>query len=208
MSGSIFAWMLRRLDILLRRRQGIFEFTDDPHCVFRLSVGRAGRALTLSDGAVIRPADRVVQVHYWNEHMPVIPAGGHDATWASLFHRRVVYSLGLTAALLARDPRFADIAAIFAVPAYAAGSGAANTARISRRLGYDVLDEPQFNPVHRLFDSLLIWNLMRIYNPMSVRGRGVAHRRVYIWMARRTLLARYFAPEGDATPTVASMEQS
>lgn len=208
MSGSGFAWLMRRIDRMLRRRQGIFEFSDDPNCVFRLSVAPAGRALTLSDGAVIRPQDRIAQIHYWNEHMPQIPAAGPDATWASLFHRRVVYSLGLTAALLARDPRFADVAGIFAAPTFAAAAGASVTARISRRLGYDVLDEPpHLNRMHRWLDSFLIWSLMRIYNPVSVRGRGVAHDRVHIWMSRRTLLARHLPPQVGDAPTAALTEQ-
>jgi hypothetical protein len=208
MSGSGFAWLLRRLDRMLRWRQGIFEFTDDPQCVFRVSVAPAGRALTLSDGAAIRPEDRVAQIHYWNEHLPLIPDAGHDATWASQFHRRVVHSLGLTAELLARDPRFADVAAIFAAPAFSADAGASITARISRRLGYDVLDEPpHLNPVHRWLDSFLVWNLMRIYNPVSTRGRGLAHGRVHVWMSRRTLLARYLAPQRADAHTAALMEQ-
>jgi hypothetical protein len=208
MSGSGFAWLLHRFDRMLRRRQGIFEFTDDPHCVFRLALVPAGRALTLSDGAAIGPGDRVAEIHYWNEHMPQIPDAGHDAAWASQFHRRVAYSLGLIAELLARDPRFADVAALFGAPPFAAAAGASSTAQISRRLGFDVLDEPPAaNRVHRWLDSFLIWNLMRIYNPVSARGRGVAHNRVHIWMSRRTLLARYPARQAGDAPTAALMEQ-
>jgi len=75
-SNLDLTWAVRGVDAILRHRQGIEEFTDDRHCIFRISTETAGRAAILSDGAAIRPGDPLVQIHYWNEHMPVLPENG------------------------------------------------------------------------------------------------------------------------------------
>jgi hypothetical protein len=202
-------WAVRRVDAMLRQRQGIFEFSNDPDCIFRISLGRAGRLLTLSDGVAIRPHDAVVQIHYWNEQMPPIPKEGRSALWAARFRNGVVHSLSLLAEALTRERRFADVAAIFAAPAFAAGGGPAITTRLSTRLGFDVLDGPSSDgSIHAWFDSLLIWVLMRTFNPASVRGRGLAHDRVPIWMSRSKLLTMYGPESGTALRPAAMMEPS
>jgi hypothetical protein len=177
---------------MLRRRQGIEEFTDDPECLFRISLIRAGRALVLSDGASIRPDDPIVEIHYWNEHVPTLPERGANAAWAASYKGRVRHSLALIADLLAHDPRFGDVVAIHGAPAFAAQNGGETSTRICEHLGYDVLGgEGEDGPIHAWLDSLLIWFLMRAFNPASTRGRGLSHRRIHIWMSRQKLIARY-----------------
>jgi hypothetical protein len=177
---------------MLRRRQGIEEFTDDPECLFRISLERAGRALVLSDGAAIRPADPVLGIHYWNEHLPPIPEQGLNPAWAASFRRGLGYSLTLIADLVAHDPRFGGVVAIHGAPAFAARSGAGTSARISARLGYDVIeDEGGERPIHVWLDGVLVWFLMWTFNRASTRGRGISHGRLQIWMSRRKLIERY-----------------
>jgi hypothetical protein len=194
------SWAVRSVDAMLRRRQGIEEFTDDPACIFRISLARAGRALVLSDGAAIRPADPIVEIHYWNEHLSPIPEQGLNPAWAASFKRGLRYSLALVADLVAHDPRFGSVVAIHGAPAFAVESGAGSSARISERLGYDVVgDERAHGPIHAWLDSVLVWFLMWTFNRTSTRGRGISHGRIQIWMSRRKLIERY-GRDGKVSP--------
>jgi hypothetical protein len=61
------------LDRWLQRLQGIFEYSHKPDCFFRISFNRLRTEVVLSDGTVGRPGDQVVELHLWNERIPVIP---------------------------------------------------------------------------------------------------------------------------------------
>lgn len=192
MSSLDLSWAVRGVDSMLRRHQGIEEFTVDPACLFRISLAPARRAVLLSDGAAIRPGDPVVAIHYWNEHMPPLPARGMTAAWAATFKNGVRHSLALIADLFVEEQRFRDAAALYGEPAFATTSGSDASIRISHHLGFDVIDdESRHGAIHAWFDSVLIWFLMRTFNPVSVRGRGLAHGRLKIWMSRQKLIARY-----------------
>lgn len=192
MVSSSWSRAVLAIDAILRRSQGIEEFTADPDCVFRVSFEEASKPLILSDGKIIRPGDRVAQIHYWNEHMPLIPSQGPNAQWANLYRRKVIHSLRLLAQTMRREARFADIVAIFAAPAFSSRAGSAIIARLSGRIGFDVMENERWDgPIHALLDSLLIWALMRAVNPASARDRTIAHRRIQIWISRQKLLALY-----------------
>jgi hypothetical protein len=185
---------------MLRRRQGIEEFTDDPACIFRISLAPAGRSVVLSDGASIRPADPIVEIHYWNEHMPQVPEQGLTPAWAGSFRHGLSHSLSLIADLLIREPRFREVAAIYGAPAFAVLRGGDISTRISRHLGFDVLGENRdHGAIHTRFDSMLVWALTRTFNRGSGRGHGVPRGRLHIWMSRRTLIERY-GPAGKVSP--------
>ena len=45
--------------------------------------------------------------------------------------------------------------------------------------------------VHRFFDSVLVWGLVRAFNPSGLRSHGLWHSRIQIWMSRRKFIGRY-----------------
>lgn len=74
------AEVLFALDVRLRRRYSVVEYTRNPLCVFRLQVVHSRRELVLRDGTQLRPGQRIVKLHYWNEQIPPAPKAG--MTWA------------------------------------------------------------------------------------------------------------------------------
>ena len=80
--GSLGRGVIRRFDGLLRRRLGVYHFSEDPGCMFRLSLPRAPYGVRLADGTAIAPDDVVANIHLWNERMTPIPAEGADLHWA------------------------------------------------------------------------------------------------------------------------------
>jgi len=59
--------LVRGFDALLAQYYGIHEFTDDPDCIMRIALARAGRDIALSDGTSVRADDAVIDLHWWNE---------------------------------------------------------------------------------------------------------------------------------------------
>src|SRR5262249_62213384 len=87
-------WLVEALsafDDRQRRRQAVFEYTRNPTCIFRLDINRASHELTFSDGTLVRPADRVARLHFWNEQIPTLPEDGATIAWA----RRMQRAIGL-----------------------------------------------------------------------------------------------------------------
>jgi hypothetical protein len=55
------------LDSQLRRREGVFEYSHKPDCIFRAQFSRLSSDVLLSDGTFGRLGDRVIDLHFWNE---------------------------------------------------------------------------------------------------------------------------------------------
>jgi len=189
MTGLDLSWAVKRVDAALRARQGIEEYTDDPLCVLRISLGKAGRALTLSDGARIAPDDEVVQIHFWNEQLPLIPRTGPNAAWAATLGGRVRHSLSLFVARMQVDRRFDAMTALWTDPPAADGVGQMQMSRIGRHLGFDVFDHEE-SALQAFFQGLLVSALLRTFNPGAKRAR-LAYRRCEIWISRAKLMSRY-----------------
>jgi len=189
-SNLDLTWAVRGVDAILRLRQGIEEYTDDRNCIFRISMETAVGAAILSDGAAIRPGDPLVQIHYWNEHMPVLPDNGGLTGWASLFRHRIAHSLTLLNAYLDTELRFRGVAGIHGLPTFPARPGPLALSRTCEHLGFDVMPLED-GAIHAWLDSLLISGLIWTFNPASLRNHGLTRGRIQIWMSRATLTKRY-----------------
>jgi len=55
-------------------------FTHKPNCIFRAQLQRLHTEVVLSDGTLGRAGDRVIDLHFWNEQIP-IPAEGPSLAW-------------------------------------------------------------------------------------------------------------------------------
>ena len=87
-----------------RRKRGIWEFSDDPHCILRLRLATARNHVRLDDGTVLEAGDPVGELHLWNEQMPQIPGTGRDVAWARGFYRSLTHSLRLLAQSAITNP--------------------------------------------------------------------------------------------------------
>lgn len=105
---------IQRLDRHLRRRRGIFEFTDDPACVLRLAIA--------PDAA----GARIGELHFWNEQMP-------PTSFA--LGRRLHRSLVLLARFVASRPELADLRRFVADIFLDASYPVARLDRAARRYG-------------------------------------------------------------------------
>ncbi len=184
-------YLILIIDRLASRIGGLFEFSDDPACIFRLQWARARRSLTLSDGTVVEKGEPVLILHLWNEHILPIGEAGPDMTWASQMYRRLVRSLGTMARWLDGQPERYQVRAVAGVTSVLATTE--KESRLMQRLGFDII--PYHSPLGRVgefFENLYAWLLMWAFNKASVRHhplRGV--RRVEIWISTERLLGRF-----------------
>ena len=89
----LWAEFIFALDSWLRRRQGVFEYSHKADCIFRAQLSRLSNNVLLSDETFGRPGDRVIDLHFWNEQIPVPPIEGYTLAWGCRFNRSVAESL-------------------------------------------------------------------------------------------------------------------
>jgi len=190
------ARLIRALDALLRRIYQVTEFTQDPEAMLRLSLATAERDLVLSDGTHIRAGDPVAMLHFWNEHIPVMPPDGPDLGWGLAFQRGLSRSLQDVAAHVQTDPAYRQVRALRGPTTFTSAHDPAEASRIVGRWGFDLLRRERkagFWPRFGLFwesvyASWLIW----AYNPPSARSKPLRSLRWdELWMSRERLLAQY-----------------
>jgi hypothetical protein len=185
--------LIRTFDGFLRRRYGVFEFTDDPKGLIRLQVTRASRGFRLSDGVEVRPGDRLLILHLWNEHLPPIGEAGADVAWAVRMIRGFIPSLRAAAGWLAAQPQLSDVRAFGGATALVVPGEQSATARLFERLGFDLF--PYRSPLGRFsefWENLYTWWLMWAFNAGTLHSHHLLTlRRGEIWMSTHKFLEMY-----------------
>jgi len=191
----LLGWPVRAaitvIDAILRRIQGVEEFTQDEQCVLRLSLDKSAHELNLSDGTHIATGEPVALLHIWNERVPIIGPQGPDLAWALHAYRRFALSLQMIASYLASEPRYQGVRVLGAETSlYFSGDD------LFRRLGFDV--EHVSRSAHGLrrfkqwVDTMYVLGLTWAFNPGSLSGKNlVLYERCQVWMSRQMLMNRY-----------------
>jgi hypothetical protein len=195
-------WLVEALsafDDRQRRRQAVFEYTSNPACIFRIDVTRASRAVTLRDGTFVRPGDRVVRLHFWNEQIPTLPEDGATIAWARRMQKAIGGSLEELARYLAAQPDLADIAAICGHVPSGTKSQSRQIARIMAYYGFETILETEPLPfaerLHRFGENILISLIVLAHNAGALRSDTLARVRVPIFLSRRALDHEFTAEE-------------
>lgn len=190
---GLLARLVRAIDAFLRRRMGVWDFADDPDCIFRLALGHAPRDVVLDDGTRVARGERVAILHLWGDHMPTIPASGADLAWARRVTRALDHSLRLLAEHVAANPALADVPAIGNDTTFPYTPG---TVRMLERIGFSVLEPvAPSGPIQRLVllgARVWTWLLRHAYNRESAAGLRLGDLGTRpLWMSRTTLLERH-----------------
>ncbi len=193
--------LVRLFDRFLRRVQGVFVFWDDPACMFRARIAQAPHTLYLPDGEVHAGAT-VLELHFWNEHMPRIPPEGPNLSMAVQSRRMLVTSLRQAAHRIQHDPRMTGVQAVGgATVLFSAGDGS-GAEKLFMRLGFS--EFPYQNPLGRFgefWENFYTWGLMWAFNEVSLRQRHLLKlRRTEIWMSVDEFLRKYDASEAKERP--------
>lgn len=181
--------IIRSFDALVRRVQGVLEFSTDPDCILRLRRARLPQALSLAEGWFPAGAS-FLELHLWNERVPPLPPSGPDLAWASQAAHRLRRSLRDLAGHLQVDESWRDTRLLGGTTILVDGPSAE---LLLRRLGFELL--PHARPRRRLLEAwqnLYALGLMAAFNPLSVRDRSPGSlRRTDLWMSMDSFLRRY-----------------
>jgi len=182
------------LDHWLVRRNGAFEFSDNPACMLRVAKSVAETAITLSDGVAVRKGDPILELHFWNERIPQASAT-HGLGWGGRFGRQLIRSFGELAVAVERDPRLREAVAVRGRLSFA---GARSRDEMRRFAHWFALETPaQARPpslagrLHAVGEDIWQLALSYAYNPGCLRDRQAVRVRDDLWMSKATLLARY-----------------
>lgn len=180
------------LDRWLRRWHGVYEYTADANCLFRIQRAKAEEHLTLSDGTRVASGDPILMLHLWNEHIPIIPQCGATIGWARQLSRGIDISLQHLARYLAAEPLLEDVVAIRADMRLGAGD---QLARISAHFGFERASREieSTGTLHRFGENILIFMLVMAANPAAIRLPVLWCDRQLVYLSRRALERRYAA---------------
>lgn len=197
---SSYAWLesaVFALDRWLRQRRGVFEYSRDPHCLFRLEQRSADDALVLADGTCVRAGAPVLALHLWNEHLPLMGRSGPTVAWAYKFCRAMRASLHELVRYLAQRPDLSEVGVLYADMRVSGDEHALRAARSLRRYGFEIVSASvdRRGVPQRLADALFVLLMAGVTNPWTLRGR-MRHANVRLFISRRVLEQRYAAMRG------------
>lgn len=191
--------LVRAVDWTVRKLSGVFEFCDHPDCIFRVSIGHAPYPLPVPGGEI--PAgEKVLLLHFWNEHMPPMPAEGTRIGPAVKLRRMVASSAHRLAESMNNDPRLEGVKAVGGVTPLFSPGDRSPAEGIFLRLGFRVT--PHRNPLGRymeFWEEFYAWLLMRVFTAANQNRRSLRGlRRSDFWMSADDFLRRYGGPSKPA----------
>ena len=183
------------LDRVLRRLEGITEFSENPDCLLRFARGRAKRDVHLGDGCRVARGAEILDLHLWNEHLAGLPSERCGLARASALRRDLGASLRELAARIEIDPSLATVAALRARVAFVTSRRIIKVRRIARAFGFDpILSAGSARTRGRLSavgENLLMCALAWTFNPASLRRNEVLREPCEMWISRSALIAAY-----------------
>jgi hypothetical protein len=187
------------LDKLLRRRYRVFEFTDDPECIFRLGLENTSHPIHLPDKEIPKDAP-VLGLHLWNEQVPRMPNDGPNMRWGIQMVKRVKYSFGLVAQEIRHNPDLRYAQAVGGDTILFSQALPGEYDDLFTRLGFTIFPyhRPKLGRFGEFFENLYTWWLMRSFNLPSAQRRQLFHlERKAVWMSIERLLSLYPEPAGE-----------
>ena len=180
------------LDSWLRRRQGVFEYSDKLDCIFRAQLSRLSGDLLLSDGTCGRSGDRVIDLHFWNEQIPVTSVAGNSLAWGCRFNRSFAKSLLGLAQFLKSKPELSDINII------RANINLDPLRRIVTRHGFEAspapAEPPPWERVRRFGEDILCWLLTLACKSGRSLPNAFWRCRQPMYLSRRVLDCKHISP--------------
>jgi YkoP domain len=183
------------LDRWLRQRQGVYEYSDDPLCMFRAQRTRADCDLRLSDGTRVRSGDPVVNLHLWNEHVPAMGESSVSMMWAREFTRRVEISMHALARHLRWNRSLDDVVAIRGDMRLGAAEQSDQLARLAGRYGFEAAGSDGLDlglaTLRRTAENVFLCLLVLATNPVALRAPVLRRHHKLVYLSRAVLETRY-----------------
>lgn len=190
------------LDRWLRARQGVYEYSDNPSCLFRIQPVQAEAELVLADGTRVAAGDTVLNLHLWNEHIPAIGPEGATLKWARELARGIDLSLRELALHLRWTRALDGVVALRADMRLGTTDQSAQLARIASRYGFVPAtgrtdgEAGDAGLMQRLAENMFIMLLVLATNPVALRAPVLRRNHTLVYLSRLALEERYAVSAG------------
>ena len=193
--GSRLRRLVFALDGVLCRCQSIVEYTSDPNCILRIRLTSLNSDIVLSDATCGRAGDRIIDLHFWNEHIPRMPKQGASIAWARRMHLCFRNSLRELARYLASRPDLDDVSIIRCNMGLGGPERSAQVVRLIARYGFEqvpgaaamTMSERMRCFGENILISLMVW----VHNAAALRRDTLRRGRTQVFLSRRVLEQRY-----------------
>jgi hypothetical protein len=185
-------FLILPIDRHIRRKLGVFEFSDSADCYFRARFTKASRDLPLSDRR-IPVGEPVLEMHLWNEHLLPVPRKGLDMRWGVKTSKQLAISCRALARYLHDDAGLDSVQAVGGTTGvFSAGEGSGWEGVISR-LGFNITrHENPKGEFSEFWERVYAWMLIRAVSVGAQRPPRLREiRRADFWMTAEEFVRRH-----------------
>lgn len=194
------------LDRYVRKRVGIYEYSTDDRCLFRVHRDHADHSLLLKDGTRIHRGDPILKLHIWNEHMPCMGRRGPSVAWGRQVSRSIDLSLKELATYLQQESALSEVKAVCADMCLGTADQRQQLTRIVGRYGFEAARHGLGQPgiLEHVCQNIMMFLLVLVTNPATLRGAILLRAHQRIFLSRAALVGRYTTTPlpGGAGPSV------
>jgi len=194
---TLLAKAVFRLDRRLQDNGGVFCYTSDPKCIFRIGLTRLESPAVLDSSTTVSAGAVIAELHLWNEQLPTLSEYKSLIAWALAFSRCVAHSLRLLSAYMAEHSDL-DVRAIRADMGLGTAEMTERLLSLSGRYGFRPCSEQhgEASPAHRFGENILMSMMLLARNASAFRLSTLRRTRVLIFMPREVLDQRFGAAPG------------
>ena len=206
--GRDHPWLgaiIERIDTHLRARGDVYEYSVSPQCIFRIQIVDSREAVDLSDATRVRPGDRLINLHLWNEQLPIVPKDGATLAWGRQMSRAVEVSLRELALYLRAHQDMNSVVALRANLSFGSAERSGQITGIAGRYGFEATARAEqltiAERLHCFGENVLISLMVLARNTAAFRPESLRRNRTLVYMSRRKLESRFHdgrpAPRSD-----------
>ncbi len=200
------------IDAWLRRRISVFEFTDEPRCIFRIALSCVPQEIVLRDGTVLPRGARMIDLHFWNEQLPPMPKKGLSLEWALQMSGCVELSLRELARYVQARSELDDVLVVRAKMWFDDQERQGQLDRICWHFGFEECPERPpdgfWGRLHLVGENVLI-SLMTSALGVKTSWRSTLSRgRRQFFMTRKMLMQRYGAASASLAPQIREADRA
>jgi hypothetical protein len=191
-SGGL-RWLIKTTDALLRRIGGITEFETEVKGLLRIELSHATRTLTLPDGTRVQRGVPIMDLHFWNEHLPPFLSEVDNFDWASRVEQQIQTSLHRLVLFIHARQEPDKVQALRVTLSIAKHGPPSVLARLLMKAGFEPIESPTSGTVcfMPILEGIWAWLLTWTYNPRGLIDWRFNRTRREFWVSRQQLLARY-----------------
>ena len=186
-------WAIKAIDAVLRRIGGVTEFEADANGLLRIQRNHATQALTLGDGVHIARRASILDLHFWNEHLPPFPSEHAYFDWSSHVEQQIQASLHRLALYIHACQQFRDVQTLRVRLSIPKRGPAPVLGRILMEAGFESVEScvPRSSSLLPFLEGIWMWLLTWAYNPHGLIDWRFKRTHREYWISRARFFAKY-----------------